>query len=782
MRRSGFVSLLGLVLPLAAAAGSPPDPPGGEVPADGTTEVPAHPNLCVDVSDPDGDALDVTFRGRWATARDFTFVVLPDTQFYARDYPEIFYSQTDWIVDQKDSRNIAFTTQVGDCVQSGNGSQIQWDRADTAFDTLEDPFATGLPDGMPYGIAPGNHDQSPLGAPRSGGDEGTTTRLYNETFGVDRFEGRSYYGDHYDFGDPVRYANNNDNHYELFSAGGMDFIIVHLEYDQTDSAQRQAVLDWLDSVLEAHADRRAIISAHFIVTWYAAFSDQGQAIYDQVKDNRNVFLMVSGHQSEAARRSDTHLGSTIHSLLSDYQNRPNGGNGWLRIMTFSPEGDEIAVETYSPWLDHYDTGNAHRFTLQYEMDGPPPFSRIGTTVSGVPSGGTACVPWPGRRMGIRYEWLAEVSDGESTTAGPVWTFTSDGACGSDSDCVDADACTIDVCDSGVCADTSHDGDSDGTCSDVDNCPEIFNAVQLDSDGDGLGDLCDTCPADFDPSQTDTDRDGAGDACECQDWDAGDREPAQVAGLRFSPGAGGGATLSWLPAAGADAYSVTRGDLSSLATGQYGPCLADAVLGTSFDDPDVPPPGEGFVYLVQGQNFDCGLGTLGHDSSEEERDNLDSQACEPAPHADVRATGETTIFGTLSGSLADVGASDDVYETVTEQLSDGGAGERFSLLEHHWTVDVPAGRLVELHVEGYRQNTLEAESFLFEYSTDDGATWIPLPAATITSTSDDDVDRVAAFSEPASGPVLIRVVDSDRTPGNGFFDSVFVDDFFVRSIP
>ena len=67
----------------------------------------------------------------------------------------------------------------------------------------------------------------------------------------------------------------------------------------------------------------------------------------------------------------------------------------------------------------------------------------------------------------------------------------------------------------------------------DNCPELYNASQVDSDNDGLGNACDVCPTeaggdadgdqlcdaidncpdDFNLSQDDTDRDGKGDICD-----------------------------------------------------------------------------------------------------------------------------------------------------------------------------------------------------------------------------------------------------------------------------
>jgi hypothetical protein len=300
-----------------------------------------------------------------AEASDFSLVVLPDTQNYASTYPLIFDAQTQWIVDESAARNIVYVAHLGDCVEGGDngGDDSEWQVVDGAISLIEDPVTTGRPEGIPYGLAVGNHDQSPFGSAT-----GTTT-FFNQFFGESRFLGRSYYGGHF--------GSNNDNHVDFFSASGNDFIVIYMEYDTSPDA---AVLAWADALLAANPSRRGIVVSHFLITQNADWSPQGVDTYNALKRNSNLFLMLTGHRTAEAMRTDIFAGNRVHTILSNYQNLDSGGNGWLRIMEFSPANDEIRVETYSPWIEAFETDANSEFVLSYDLDEPsavPTGTRLG---------------------------------------------------------------------------------------------------------------------------------------------------------------------------------------------------------------------------------------------------------------------------------------------------------------------------------------------------------------------------------------------------------------------
>jgi hypothetical protein len=329
----------------------------------------------------------------------------------------------------------------------------------------------------------------------------------------------------------------------------------------------------------------------------------------------------------------------------------------------------------------------------------------------------------------------------------------------------------DACD--PCANDVHnDPDRDGLCDASDNCDTIWNKNQGDADGDGIGDVCDNCPDTSNSSQTDTDADGGGDACDCQTLDPLDRLPLEAHPFRaFKSGAT--AHFSWrrqIPFEGEpdDVWSIQRGTISGLrSTSNYGTCLANNVDDDGFDDSDVPPAGDAYFYLIQGQNFECGLGTLGWRSTGALRGPA---VCPGGSPSDNYPVSETTAVGSRQGSFSDLTASDNVFETLTEVTA--GASRS---LDHTWTFNIPAGRRVELHFEGYNNG----EDFYFFYTLD-GVNWY-ITQGLGTSTS--PRDTVRKLPSNLSGTVQIRLTDEQPLEGaGGVNNSAFIDQLWIRVVP
>lgn len=311
-------------------------------------------------------------------AAPFTLAVIPDTQGYTVSdaLAPTIKAQTQWVVDKRSELNIAFTTQLGDLVESWPNVN-HWRRVSTAFETLDQ-------NAVPYSVLPGNHDID-----FATGDAPT----YNQYFPPARFRDAAwnnaatryggYLGSNTFGADPV--DRGNMNNFNLFGAGGVDWLLLNLEYESPDYA-----LAWAQKVIDAYPDRRVIMATHgFIETrgWRTneiRRSDPGvrssNAVWNEfVYKNCAIHFVLNGHYHDGdlgeARRTDPNAcGEPVHQLLSDYQERVNGGDGWLRYYTFHPDLDKVDAYTYSVTRQEFESDSDSRFTLTYDMTPSPDVS------------------------------------------------------------------------------------------------------------------------------------------------------------------------------------------------------------------------------------------------------------------------------------------------------------------------------------------------------------------------------------------------------------------------
>jgi hypothetical protein len=257
-------------------------------------------------------------------AESFTLIVLPDTQYYTLNYPQIFTSQTQWIKDNKKAMNIVFVLHEGDV--TNDNTDVEWQRANTSMSILD-----GV---VPYTFCAGNHDVPNLGSLPS--DARDNCKL-NEYFSVSRFENKPWWGG--------CEPNNPDARYVFFDAGGMEFMIVSLEFGPND-----AMLQWANQVVFEFSNKRVIFLTHCYLyeddtrvgpgdQWgcrgWAGDGNDGEQMWEKfVKLHKNIFLVLSGHiiGDGLGRLTSTGVnGNLVHQILANYQDPPipigNGGNG-----------------------------------------------------------------------------------------------------------------------------------------------------------------------------------------------------------------------------------------------------------------------------------------------------------------------------------------------------------------------------------------------------------------------------------------------------------------------
>lgn len=322
----------------------------------------------------------------------FTIVVVPDSQGYigakTKRTPDskdpvtnaVLGEHIRWIRESVARQNIVFVSHVGDIVDINNAAE--W--------TVAKQHLDGLFDLVPFGLVVGNHDM------KSNGD----ASLFQRCFPAERFKKYEWYGGSFESSRPDQAQfGNNVNSYQLFSAGGLDFVFIHLECNAPDP-----VLAWADALLTKYANRRALISTHmdlgirekpkekegFIsdpkgrMEWSKIHGARGNApaqIWTKLyRKHANLGFVFSGDQSRvtAMRLAETgDHGNVVHELMSDYMSV-----GPLRLYRFLPTQNKVQVITYDTTkrelvdrMVFVPDRRQHQFMLDYNMSPPKTSAR-----------------------------------------------------------------------------------------------------------------------------------------------------------------------------------------------------------------------------------------------------------------------------------------------------------------------------------------------------------------------------------------------------------------------
>ncbi len=293
-------------------------------------------------------------------ASAFKIAAIPDTQRMTQYYPSYFKNEMKWIRDNVSSENIAFLTHLGDVVD--DDTSTQWSNADAAMDYIDQA-------GIPYSICIGNHDYDTKGPsyvpPR---DVGTTK--FTNYFGEVRFSGYSWY-------------KGTGPHglctYQIFSAGGRDWLHINIEYMADDEE-----LLWAQRVLDSHPDLPAILSTHAFLNEYSDLTntDSTQGLMANggigqwskfVAHNDQIFMVLNGHYF----RKNPNDGVAHMTVTNDYGNdvflqcinfQEVDDDDHFRLLEFDLANNVIHATTYSPHNNSYLTDSENQFTLSINFN------------------------------------------------------------------------------------------------------------------------------------------------------------------------------------------------------------------------------------------------------------------------------------------------------------------------------------------------------------------------------------------------------------------------------
>jgi carboxypeptidase family protein/Big-like domain-containing protein/calcineurin-like phosphoesterase family protein len=317
-----------------------------------------------------------------AAQTDFTIIALPDTQNEAQFFPSALSAQTKWIAENQDRLNIRMVLGEGDIVNDFS-DPAQQQSSDSAFRVLDNA-------GIPYLLAIGNHDYD-----KANPKNGRPVSGFNRFFGPSRYAGKAYYRGNFPTG-------SNENFFGELNIDGKDFLFLILEF-----MPRPESVSWAESILQANPDKEVIVVTHsftYIDNTRVDFCDTndmppgnatGDDLWQVLRKFPNVIMVLSGHltNGQAGHRSDiADGGNLVNEMMANYQTFPNGGDGWLRIITFRPASNTISVQTFSPFLKRFKTDERNQFTVPYHN----PHLQTGVgTLSGMVRNTSDCTPVAG---------------------------------------------------------------------------------------------------------------------------------------------------------------------------------------------------------------------------------------------------------------------------------------------------------------------------------------------------------------------------------------------------
>jgi hypothetical protein len=299
-----------------------------------------------------------------AQQQAFEFVVLPDTQTYVEEYPEIYLHQMQWLANNQE--RFSFALHVGDITQNNSGKE--WDIAKKGFNILQGK--------VPYSFALGNHD---MGSKIGKFADTRNTSLANAFFSSN------------DISNLVASFPKGkiDNLLSQFKIGEQKWMVLSLEF-----GPRNKTIAWANDMISKYPDHNFIVVTHAYLYQDGSLHDgedwwlpenygigkdigkeapnNGQQLWEKlIKKHENIKMVFSGHilkSGVGTLISEGEKGNKVYQMLANYQKgvegTKKGGNGFLRIIKVDPENKKIDVKTYSPWLNEFKKEQAHDFTFE----------------------------------------------------------------------------------------------------------------------------------------------------------------------------------------------------------------------------------------------------------------------------------------------------------------------------------------------------------------------------------------------------------------------------------
>ena len=269
----------------------------------------------------------------------------------------------DWIVANKDSKNIQLVLGVGDVtnddgVDTTTGSKddgidqtdLEWIKAVMQYNKLAAA-------GVPYALVQGNGPHDTVAQLSKFFDttdsDGEGLDAVNANFGA--FEAGSYFGGK----SSITYMKGNDlgNYYVKFEVGGIKYMVLCLQYAPVATVGASEIGDFADAAIAANPDHSVIVLTHGYLSPSGERNSNGDKIWkDFASKHENVIMVISGHEASnfvvhSAAKGE--CGNTVNQLLVDFQDADvdyKTKSGMVAMLYFSEDGSKVKVEYVSTYM------------------------------------------------------------------------------------------------------------------------------------------------------------------------------------------------------------------------------------------------------------------------------------------------------------------------------------------------------------------------------------------------------------------------------------------------
>jgi hypothetical protein len=296
----------------------------------------------------------------------WSMIIVPDPQSYVKfgRNQGVLELMTGWITDNIDSLNIKMVLCTGDLVEQNemvvpdniNGnlpSRDQWIAVSRAFERLDGK--------VPYILAAGNHDfgYKSIEHRRSNYDNYFPAHRNSENVKILKEVGKNF----------EAHPTLENAVFEFVSPHKRKFLFMNIEF-----APRDGMIDWASSIAnnDKYKDHTVAVLTHSYLNAKSEHIEKenypitdgnyGKAIWNKlVQPSKNIQLVFSGHiggadsfKAHVGFRTDKNAGGKkVNQMTFNAQAmgggwHGNGGDGWIRILEFLPDGKTVIVKTFSP--------------------------------------------------------------------------------------------------------------------------------------------------------------------------------------------------------------------------------------------------------------------------------------------------------------------------------------------------------------------------------------------------------------------------------------------------